>query len=80
MIGAFPIPDEPGDGACFLKSAGKERLDKLLVEKGTIPSREKARALIMEGKVLVRGQTVDKPGTRVEIDTEIQIRGEEQPM
>ncbi len=44
-----------------------------------IQSRERARALIMEGKVLVKGQVVNKPGTKVEVEAEIQIRGGDQP-
>ncbi len=46
--------------------AEKERLDVLLVEAGLTPSREKARALIMAGEVLVDGKLIDKPGTRVD--------------
>ena len=43
------------------KRVRKERFDKLLVEKGTVQSHERARALIIAGKVAVEGQTVDKP-------------------
>jgi 23S rRNA (cytidine1920-2'-O)/16S rRNA (cytidine1409-2'-O)-methyltransferase len=57
----------------------KERLDKLLMEKGIIRSRERARALIMEGRVTVDGRTIDKPGTKVEAEAELQLRGEDQP-
>ena len=57
----------------------KERLDKLLVEKGVIQSRERARALILAGRVAVEGQTVDKPGTQIEIEAQLQLRGEDQP-
>ncbi len=58
---------------------GKERLDKLLTDKGIVQSRERARALIMAGKVAVEGRIVDKPGTKVEADAEIQVRGGDQP-
>jgi 23S rRNA (cytidine1920-2'-O)/16S rRNA (cytidine1409-2'-O)-methyltransferase len=45
-----------------MKPAGKERLDVLLVERGLAATREKARALILAGNVLVDGQRADKPG------------------
>jgi 23S rRNA (cytidine1920-2'-O)/16S rRNA (cytidine1409-2'-O)-methyltransferase len=55
--------------------ADKERLDVLLVERGLAPSREKARAMIMAGEVMVRGQTVDKPGSRLVTDALIEVKG-----
>lgn len=54
----------------------KERLDLLLVEKGIITSREKAKACIMEGKVYVDGQKVDKAGEKVNSSANIEYRGE----
>ena len=53
----------------------KERLDLLLVEKGIITSRERAKACIMEGKVYVDGQKVDKAGEKVSYDANIEYRG-----
>ncbi len=50
----------------------------LLVERQLVPSRERARALILAGRVLVREQKVDKPGTTVPGDAPIRILGEEQ--
>jgi 23S rRNA (cytidine1920-2'-O)/16S rRNA (cytidine1409-2'-O)-methyltransferase len=47
------------------KANNKERLDVALVRQGLAPSRERARALIMEGKVYVGERMVDKPGTLV---------------
>ena len=38
----------------------KERLDVLLVQQGLASSREKAKAVIMAGNVLVNGQREDK--------------------
>jgi len=51
----------------------KTRLDKLLFEKRLVESREKARALILEGKVLVNGIKVDKAGTPVRVDAPVEI-------
>lgn len=57
----------------------KERLDKLLVERGLVKSRERAKALIMAGKVLVDGRMVDKAGTNVPVDSKIEIKEEDIP-
>lgn len=53
----------------------KERLDVLLVQRGLAPSREKAKALIMEGNVFVAGQREDKAGTAFAQAVEIEVRG-----
>jgi 23S rRNA (cytidine1920-2'-O)/16S rRNA (cytidine1409-2'-O)-methyltransferase len=55
----------------------KVRLDVLLLERSLVPSRERARALILAGRVLVREQKVDKPGTTVPEDAPIRLLGEE---
>ena len=55
--------------------AKKQRWDVLLVERGFLESRQKAQATIMSGLVFVAGQRVDKPGTAVANDAEIEIRG-----
>ena len=57
----------------------KERLDLLLVERGLAASRERARTMIMEGKILVNGMKVEKAGTGVKPDAEIRLLGEELP-
>ena len=51
----------------------KERLDKLLVDHGLVSTRSRAKGLIMAGEVLVNGRRVDKPGTAVSLDAELQI-------
>jgi len=55
------------------------RVDLLLVERGLVPSRERARALILAGRVLVGEQKVEKAGTTVPVDAVIRLLGEEQP-
>ncbi len=59
--------------------AKKQRLDSLVVERGLSPSIEKARALVMAGKVVVGDHTVDKAGQQVLTDSEIRLRGESLP-
>jgi 23S rRNA (cytidine1920-2'-O)/16S rRNA (cytidine1409-2'-O)-methyltransferase len=51
------------------------RLDQLLVERGELESREKARRTIMAGKVTVDGRRVDKPGTAVAEDAVVEVAG-----
>jgi 23S rRNA (cytidine1920-2'-O)/16S rRNA (cytidine1409-2'-O)-methyltransferase len=51
----------------------KERLDNLLVDRGLVSSRERAKALIAAGKVLVDQQKVDKPGATVRVEAELQL-------
>ncbi len=55
------------------------RLDALLVQRGDVPSRERARALIMAGDVLVDDRPVDKPGTRIAADATIRLRVPDHP-
>ena len=57
----------------------KERLDKLLVRRGLVISRERARALILAGKVIVDDHRVDKAGAQVPEDAELRIKGEDIP-
>ncbi|GAC1403425.1 MAG: TlyA family rRNA (cytidine-2'-O)-methyltransferase [Ktedonobacteraceae bacterium] len=53
--------------------ANKERLDIALVRRGLVPSRERARALIMAGQVYVGDRRVDKPGTLVALDADCRM-------
>jgi 23S rRNA (cytidine1920-2'-O)/16S rRNA (cytidine1409-2'-O)-methyltransferase len=57
----------------------KTRIDKLLVDLKLVPSRDRARALIMAGKVLVADVPVTKAGATVPVDAEIRLRGEDCP-
>ncbi len=55
----------------------KMRLDKLLVNRGITPSRERAQALILAGKVLVNEQKIEKAGASVEADCTVRLLGED---
>jgi 23S rRNA (cytidine1920-2'-O)/16S rRNA (cytidine1409-2'-O)-methyltransferase len=57
----------------------RERLDKLLLDRGLVASRERGRALIMAGAVLVRGQPETKPGTLVDAAAELALREADHP-
>ncbi|HZP23125.1 MAG TPA: TlyA family RNA methyltransferase [Terriglobales bacterium] len=57
----------------------KVRLDKLLVERGLVPSRERAQALILAGRVLVNEQKLEKAGAGVGHDAAIRILGDPMP-
>jgi len=59
--------------------ASKERLDKLLAERGLFSSRSKAKRAIMAGIIFVNGEREDKAGTRVSKKAEIEIRGDKNP-
>jgi len=59
--------------------AKKMRLDLLLAGRGLAESREHARALILAGRVLVKEQKIDKPGTAVAEDAPIRLLGNVQP-
>lgn len=61
------------------KKPQKLRLDLALVERAMVPSRERARALILAGRVLVSEQKVDKPGTPVSPEAPIRLLGDDQP-
>lgn len=53
----------------------KERLDVLLVKRNLAQSREKAKAIIMAGKVFVEGQREDKAGSTFSEDVNLEVRG-----
>lgn len=57
----------------------KERLDVLLVSRQLAPSREKAKAMIMEGIVFVEGQREDKAGAAFDSQVSIEVRGNPLP-
>ena len=54
----------------------KERVDKLLVERGLADTRERAQRLVMAGLVFSGDAAIDKPGTRLAVDTPLEVRGD----
>lgn len=50
------------------------RLDKLLVDRGLVQSRERARALVLAGKVLVNGVPVTKAGSQIDAGAEVALK------
>jgi 23S rRNA (cytidine1920-2'-O)/16S rRNA (cytidine1409-2'-O)-methyltransferase len=57
----------------------KERIDVVLVQRGLVPSRERARALILAGRVLVNEQKIEKAGSVIAGDASIRLLGEDMP-
>lgn len=57
----------------------RERIDKLLVERGLAESRTKAQAMVMAGIVLVDEQRVDKPSHQFDLNSAIRIKGGDDP-
>jgi len=55
--------------------SGKKRADLLLVERGLAESRAKAQALLLAGRVFSGEQRIDKSGTLLRGDIEIEVRG-----
>jgi 23S rRNA (cytidine1920-2'-O)/16S rRNA (cytidine1409-2'-O)-methyltransferase len=59
------------------KLSEKIRLDKLLLDRGLVPSRERAQALILAANVLADNQKITKPGTLVSASAELRLLGED---
>lgn len=51
----------------------RQRVDKLLVERGLAPSRERAQAMLLAGRVRLGGQRIDKAGTLIGVDAELSV-------
>lgn len=60
-----------------MAGSGKTRLDVLLVDRNLVSSRERARALILAGRVLVNEQKIDKPGSTITADAAIRLLGDD---
>jgi 23S rRNA (cytidine1920-2'-O)/16S rRNA (cytidine1409-2'-O)-methyltransferase len=63
----------------FIPMKHKKRLDKLMVDTSLVKSRERAKALIMEGKVFVDGMRITKAGTLVSSDAHITVPEDDIP-
>ncbi|HSE17880.1 MAG TPA: TlyA family RNA methyltransferase [Pyrinomonadaceae bacterium] len=57
----------------------RERIDKLLIERGLAESRTKAQAMVMAGVVLVDEQRVEKPSQQIDPNSTIRIKGGDDP-
>lgn len=57
----------------------KTRIDIWVVEKGLVKSRQRAKAMIMAGKVLVNDVPVDKPGTLISDDANVIVKQDDNP-
>src|SRR5215207_4458268 len=57
----------------------RERIDKLLVERGLAESRTKAQAMVMAGVVLVNEQRVEKPSHQFDTNSSIRVKGSDDP-
>jgi 23S rRNA (cytidine1920-2'-O)/16S rRNA (cytidine1409-2'-O)-methyltransferase len=71
------VPDPAYNGV--VSSRGTQRADLLLVARGLAPSRERAQALILAGKVFSGTRRIDKAGAQLADAVELSVRGEDHP-
>ena len=57
----------------------RERVDRLLVERGLAPTRTRAQALVMAGVVMVGDRRVEKPSEALAPDAPLRVRGADDP-
>ena len=62
-----------------MSPGSRSRLDQLVLDRGLAPTRERARALILAGQVLVAGQPATKAGMAVDVDAEIRLLAPDHP-
>ena len=62
-----------------MPAMARQRIDKLCVERGLVATREKARRLVLAGKVLVDDAPVDKPGTLVSEEADLRLKNPPKP-
>ncbi len=60
-------------------ATAKQRLDRLLTQRGLFPSREQARGAVMAGQVEVDGRRVEKPGTLIAGDADLRVTAPPRP-
>src|SRR5262245_64434523 len=68
----------PGPAAAALTKSmaqrvTRRRVDELLVERGLVPSRSKAQALVLAGRVWSRERRIDKPGQLLPVDAPLEV-------
>lgn len=73
------MPSSPAHPGPPRRAARKQRIDVMLVARGLAPTPERAKALLMAGKVLVNGQPLSKAGTDVALDATITLKEEDVP-
>ncbi|WP_100404747.1 TlyA family RNA methyltransferase [Bacillus solitudinis] len=59
--------------------AKKERIDVLLVERGLIETREKAKRSVMAGLIYTESERIDKPGMKIDVDAPLTVKGDVLP-
>jgi len=64
---------------CYSCHVKRERIDKLLVDRGLAESRTKAQAMVMAGLVLVNEQRVEKPSQQFDTGSKIRVKGGDDP-
>ncbi|MDP4856557.1 MAG: TlyA family RNA methyltransferase [Desulfobacterales bacterium] len=62
-----------------MAASDKQRLDLAVLSRGLAASRQRARALIMSGRILVNRKLIDKPGVLVAEQDEILLKGDDHP-
>jgi 23S rRNA (cytidine1920-2'-O)/16S rRNA (cytidine1409-2'-O)-methyltransferase len=78
--GAAPGDQSPrAPGRAGRPGSAKVRLDTLVVDRGLAPSRERARALILAGQVVVDGRAAEKAGTAVRPDAGVALTRPDHP-
>ncbi len=79
MTGSAGASDAPGGNTPDVSSRKpkmkRDRLDVLVARRGLAPTRERARALILAGRVRVNGRMRDKAGTLVAADAAVEVVG-----